>query len=321
MRLEAEIEKAHELLACVPGLRVVAAEESVRFRGFELVSLLELREGEVLEAGTLGARGEARARERLGVREWGGDRWEEFHRGYWITGPDGSPIGTLTVDTMPRGGNMLGLGSLYVRPGMRGRGIAGAVLDAVYAAVCAAGLNGIRLSTDWLWQAPVRYYLARRMRVAMWKHDLVFERSRHRAPYEVRSTAGEFTYFVRRDGRLRPVLRAGRDGGLLVLDELPGALRTDVDERRARWDLMDEVGTLALHLAVAGHPLVRGAEEWEAAWEHSDFGAPEGLAYKIFHWEQYARRKGYAMRGPGLVLDARLLKPSWMGEGEGMVRG
>ncbi|MFF8844554.1 hypothetical protein ACF08N_17860 [Streptomyces sp. NPDC015127] len=39
--------------------------------------------------------------------------------------------------------------------------------------------------------------------------------------------------------------------------------------------------TLALHLALAGWPLVRGAGEWEAAPDSGDIGQPEGLASKI----------------------------------------
>lgn len=67
-------------------------------------------------------------------------------------------------------------------------------------------------------------------------------------------------------------------------------------------------GTFALHLALAGWPLVRAAELWERRYDWSDLGMPEGLAYKITVFEEIARARGYDVRTPRIpgVEDGRV---------------
>jgi hypothetical protein len=59
-------------------------------------------------------------------------------------------------------------------------------------------------------------------------------------------------------------------------------------------------GTFALHLALAGWPLVRSEEAWEHRYHWSDGGEPEGLAYKIEIFEAVFRERGFEIRTPRL---------------------
>jgi hypothetical protein len=57
-------------------------------------------------------------------------------------------------------------------------------------------------------------------------------------------------------------------------------------------------GTFALHLALAGWPLIRSKENWERSWHWSDAGEPEGLACKIEVFEAVSRERGFDVRTP-----------------------
>ena len=57
-------------------------------------------------------------------------------------------------------------------------------------------------------------------------------------------------------------------------------------------------GTFALHLALAGWPLIRSEENWEHRHYWSDAGQPEGLAYKIEIFEAVDRQRGFDVRTP-----------------------
>ena len=83
-------------------------------------------------------------------------------------------VGTLAVATSILGSRTLRLSSLYVRPAERGHGHAKRALSEAYAAATEAGLSGIRFSTEWSWQAAVRFYLGLGAWVWGWKRSLDF---------------------------------------------------------------------------------------------------------------------------------------------------
>jgi len=56
----------------------------------------------------------------------------------------------------------------------------------------------------------------------------------------------------------------------------------------------DAVGTFALHLALAGWPLIRSDELWREG-RYADAGPPEALAHKIEVFEAIARRDGFVV--------------------------
>ncbi|MFF1903480.1 hypothetical protein [Kitasatospora sp. NPDC058218] len=112
-------------------------------------------------------------------------------------------------------------------------------------------------------------------------------------PYRVSEEDGRMLLLVA-DGRRGqvPLLAAGREGRWLRLDETAAYRQSD------GWVHDLARPTLALHLALAGRPLVRGPQWWAEAWRWSDIGEPEGLAYKIEHFEQLARDAGRTVVTP-----------------------
>ncbi|MFJ9419674.1 GNAT family N-acetyltransferase [Streptomyces sp. NPDC101227] len=307
--------RVHQLLVGAPGLRPVALGEGRRFARWELGALAEPALGEAVEPEGLTAASERGLRQRLGSAGREYQHCDERSRRYWLT--DRSEIvGTIAVDSWPRGWQRLGVSSLYVHPRARRAGRALRALTTVYEAASAAGFNGIRLDTHWSWQEAVRFYLARGMWVGNWKHALTLEWGPDRPRYEVRRREEEFAFRLEYGGVCAPVFVARRDGGRLVLRRTRWHRRIEREQGRPGEVLLFHgLATFALHLAVAGWPLVRGAEEWERAPESCDIGAPEGLAYKIRRFERVARAEGWRVETPSPVVDAGLPTPSWIGDG------
>ncbi|MEU8616978.1 GNAT family N-acetyltransferase [Streptomyces sp. NPDC048623] len=239
----------------------------------------------------------------VGVRAGSGPD-DDGRRRYWLLDADHAVIGTITVDTWQRGWSCLGVSSLAVRPAARGAGVARQALESVYDAAVASGLNGAQLHTHWAWQPTVRWYLRREMWVTSWKHDLGLSRVRHLPPYEVTRVRQGFAFSVEEGGVREPLLIAGRKGDVLRLRQAEAYRRRARQGGRHDSTLFYAGTTFALHLALAGWPLVRGAAEWEAAPESSDIGQPEGLARKIQLFEESARRDGWSVCTPSLVLPA-----------------
>ncbi|MGA5817599.1 GNAT family N-acetyltransferase [Kitasatospora sp. NPDC094028] len=288
---DAALERAQERLAAGPRLR--EAEDERRFARWDLASLVEGELGEAVDPDGLAPPVERAWRERLGEsgREWPGG--ELYRRRYWVLDADGEVAGTVAVDNWTQGRGQLALSSLYLRPGARGAGLAAGALDAVYAAAAAEGLPGFRLEAHWSWQSSVRYYLRRGLWVVGWKRALSFARMPQLPPYRVREEHGRLLLLVEDPRRgWVPILAAGAEGGRLRLDET-------ADYRGADgWVHGYARSTLALHLALAGRPLVRGPQWWAEAWRWADLGEPEGLAYKIEHFERLAREAGRPVASP-----------------------
>ncbi|MFJ2581535.1 GNAT family N-acetyltransferase [Kitasatospora aureofaciens] len=287
------MERAQDRLAAGPRLRVVPEGDERRFALWDLASLVEGELGELVDPDGLAPGAERGWRERLGEsgREWPGG--ELYRRRYWVLGADGEAAGTVAVDNWTKGPGQLAVSSLYLRPQARGRGLAAGVLDEVYAAATAEGLPGFRLEAHWTWQHAVRYYLRRGLWVVGWKHSLGLARMPQLPSYRVREEDGRLLLLVA-DGRHGWVslLAAGCEGRWLRLDETAAYRGTD------GWVRGYARSTLALHLALAGRPLVRGPQWWAEAWRWSDTGEPEGLAYKIEHFEQLAQAAGRRVVSP-----------------------
>ncbi len=298
--------RAQERLAAAPSLRAVADEEVREFALWDLAACAEGELGELFDPAAIGPAEEARLRARLGEsgREWPGG--ELYRRRYWLlgdggpdapTGPSGPsgpavPVGTVAVDNWTKGAGQLAVSSLYLRPDARGRGLAAAALDRIYRAATAEGLSGYRLEADWAWPRAVRYYLRRGLWVRSWKHAIGFTRMPQLPPYRVREEQERLVLLVadRPSGApageiWTPLLAAGREGRWLRLDETAAYRQAD------GWVHDYARSTLALHLALAGRPLVRGPQWWAEAWRWSDGGEPEGLAHRI---EQFELRRGAA---------------------------
>lgn len=225
-----------------------------------------------------------------------------YQRGFWLL--DGAArVGTLTLGSL-LGRALLPIGSLYVLPAHRDRGLATRALEACHRAAMQYELHGIVLNTDWTWQRSLRFYMARKLWVRMWKHDLALVWMRDLPEYRVLATE-ERAEFQLHAGDWQTLLRATRLGERLVWEECEALL--------VRREPFDEVyhlapGTFALNLALRGWPLIRSTAAWEERYQSSDAGEPEGLAYKIQVFEAVSRKKNYLVdtpRIPGLSY------PTW----------
>jgi len=188
---------------------------------------------------------------------------------------------------------LISISSLYVDPADRRRNIARRALEAVYRASLANGGGGIRLDTHWTWQPSVRFYARIGMWIWMWKRDLVFTWQPELPPYRVEIEGSEARFLIHQEDRWRAVVTARNLGERLGwepdgLDSLPIELTHTIP------------GTFALHLALAGWPLIRTEEDWEHRHHWCDAGDPEGLAYKIEIFEAVYRQRGFEIRTPRL---------------------
>jgi ribosomal protein S18 acetylase RimI-like enzyme len=216
------------------------------------------------------------------------------HDGYWTPFwllTESRRIGTIAPATMYLGKDLLSIASLYVEPRARRRNVARRALEGFYRAAVAHGAGGIRLETRWTWQPAVRFYARIGMWVRMWKHDLVFTWQPDLPPYRVEFEGSEARFRIERDGGWQILVTARHLGDRLGWE--PQGLQGQP------WEVAHGVpGTFALHLALAGWPLIRSEETWARRYDWSDSGEPEGLAYKIEIFEAVDRERGFEVRTP-----------------------
>ncbi len=266
----------------------------------DLASIVENRLGLLIEPDRLqdSERRELHASATLeneGLNTWS----SKYFNAYWLMkGSD--HVGTVAVANSLLGRRFVGVSSLYVCRAHRGRGHAAGALDAIFAAALAAGLSGIRLSTDWSWQGAVRLYLKLGFWVWGWKRSLDFVRSSDLPPWQVVTEGGVARFIVTRGNQHRTLFEARRAGCWLNWVETPSTVRAQSSELESY-----APGTFALALAIRGFPLISSEEEWRAQLRRgfSDCGGPEGLAFKIRRFEAWDREHGWltpAPRIPGL---------------------
>jgi ribosomal protein S18 acetylase RimI-like enzyme len=214
----------------------------------------------------------------------------EYRRPFWLLA-DGRRVGTVALGTIFFGLELVSISSLYVNPAERRRNVARRALEAVFHAAIANGAGGIRLDTHWTWQPAVRFYARIGMWVWMWKHDLVFTWQPELPPYRVEIAGSEARFLIQQDGRWRAVVVARNLGDRLGWDA-EGLPRRPIEMSHCI------PGTFAVHLALAGWPLVRSEETWARRYHWSDAGDPEGLAFKIEIFEAVSRQHGFDVRTP-----------------------
>jgi len=216
----------------------------------------------------------------------------EYFRPFWLLAGV-RRVGTIAIGTVYYGSDLVSIASLYVDPAERRRNIARRALEAVFRATLANGAGGIRLDANWTWQPAVRFYARIGMWVRMWKHNLVFTWQPDLPPYRVEISGSQAHFLIRQEDRWRAVVTARNLGERLgwKTEDL-GSLPLEMSHCIP--------GTFALHLALAGWPLVRSEEAWEHRHYWSDSGEPEGLAYKIEIFEAVFRERGFEIRTPRL---------------------
>jgi GNAT superfamily N-acetyltransferase len=201
-------------------------------------------------------------------------------------------VGTIAIATMYWGADLISISSLYVEPGGRRRNVARHALEAVYRATLASGAGGIRLDTHWTWQPSVRFYARIGMWLWMWKHDLVFTWQPVLPAHRVEIGESEARFLIQQDDRWCLMVTARNLGERLGWEESGDLARQPIELSHC------VPGTFALHLALAGWPLIRSEKTWEHRHHWSDAGDPEGLAYKIEIFEAVFRQDGLEIRTP-----------------------
>ena len=219
-----------------------------------------------------------------------GSPHEGYSRPFWLLA-DGRRVGTIAIGTFYYGMDLISILSLYVDPAERRRGIARRALEAVYRASLANGAGGIRLDSNWTWQPSLRFYARIGMWIWMWKHNLVFTWQPKLPPYRVEIDGSQARFLIQQEDQWRVMVTAQNLGERLGWDaadlkDLPIEMSHCIP------------GTFALHLALAGWPLIRSDEAWERRYNWSDAGEPEGLAYKIEIFEAVFRERGFEIRAP-----------------------
>jgi GNAT superfamily N-acetyltransferase len=213
-----------------------------------------------------------------------------YRRPFWLL-DHGRRVGTIAISTMISGLDLISVSSLYIDPAERKRNLARRALEAVYRAAIENGAGGLRLDASWTWQPSVRFYARIGMWVWMWKHNLVFTWQPELPPYHVEIGESEARFLIQQDDRWHIAVTARNLGDRLGWE--PDGLEHEPIEM-----LHCIPGTFALHLALAGWPLIRSEETWEHRYHWSDAGQPEGLAYKIEIFEAVDRERGFDVRTP-----------------------
>lgn len=220
---------------------------------------------------------------------------------YWLVRDD-QLLGTIALD-IPGDGwgwSRLTVASLYIFPTLRRQGHGRAVMAELAAACARLGLDGLWLSTHWVWQPTVRFYLDCGYAVQNWKHELRLCLRPADRPHRVVLGDGRVDLLI--DGQPAPVLSASRNGDRLCWHE-PLALQDAPFEDQHAW-----IKTFSLWLAVLGWPLIRDDATWAQRYNWSDAGMPEGLGYKIGVFEAYERHCGFPVHTPRIP---GLPYPTW----------
>jgi len=282
-----------------------SALEMERFVDCELAAMAEYRLGDGTDPRALDPRQRADWTERaaLGALPMPSERPREGC--YWLT-YDGRRIGTVCLGLRRRARSDMYLGSFYLFPDERARGLARAALRAFLFAAATQGL-GLRLTTQWTWGPAVRFWLRQGFWVLHWKRSLCLTRSLDTSAPVFATTGRTATLSVVQGGNPVVLMRAwSRAGRLCWRPCVPLSGLAPEDPLRPVAHAVQS--TFALFLAMAGWPLVRSAQK-AATLAVADGGAPEGLARAIAINEAEDRAQGWRVAPPGPGLGERPFSP------------
>lgn len=305
-RLREQIAGVHARLDAAPTLRPVTEGEARLFAAHDLASLAEVAFGEVVDPLLLSgpAIEDLARRLQYPLREE-----DPYRRRYWIIQVD-RIVGTVAVDDYPIGWDELQLSSLYLRPDARTHGVGGATVDTVRQAATAEGMGGVRLTADWLRPQSIGCYLHLGFLVSHWKHaiHMVWRPGTVRLRYRAAGAERRLVAELELGSTEQPLLTAAPSGPWCRLERHP--LGDHLRERHSSLE-HDALSTMAVHLALDGHPLIRDRVRWEEAYRWSEGGEPEGQARRIWFFEEYARRCGHLVTTPVRELPPGLSWPTW----------
>jgi GNAT superfamily N-acetyltransferase len=271
------------------------AEDTRQWLDWQLASLVEGFHHEQIDVVSLSA-DERTSWERRATERGKGQYTPHspYAKPYWLLDA-GVRVGTIALDRPFPNAQLLGISDLYVRPSRRRCGIASRALRCTHEGAIAAGFSGLRIPTNWSWQPAVRFYTQLGYWILHWKDSLLFTSRRTRPRYRVEFAGRAASFSIERDGTWRTILEAKNDGERLGWTELPEYHAIQESLPDAYWHAP---ATFAVHLALAGWPLIRSQESWEDRSRWRDVGMPEGLALMITIFERLDREQGYLVRAP-----------------------
>ncbi|WP_252180137.1 GNAT family N-acetyltransferase [Endozoicomonas sp. 4G] len=196
-----------------------------------------------------------------------------FHR-YFIL-HDSQIVGSFAVKKDSSGVSYLLVESLYVQPEFRRQGLADQALNAIYEQACAAGLDGIKLQTEYSWKPAINFYLHNGYWLLHWNPCLNFVRSRQFPDYQVTHAGEWLSLSVQDKTDYTPLLSAKKNGDTLQWKVHEYAREVSEDL------LVTAETTFSLHLDVLGWPLKRSGHHNHYC---GDCGGPEALAAQIEWW-------------------------------------
>lgn len=291
---EPRLARIHARLALDPRYEPLAVDaESIRLFGdYDLASLVENRCGVQLDPDKLDAAERHTWLERATNEDL--DRpGAAGTRCYWVRA-GAERVGTIAYRAPAFADKALLVTSVYVAPAHRRRGYARAALLALRDAAFAEGMHEIRLETYWSWESAVRFYSALGMWVCSWARNLTFA-FLHDMPRWNVLFDGDCARFIVGDDK----------------HELIYAQRATSESERLDWSEVAALdprnqshvhgqSTFALVLAVNGWPLLRSDRHWQQQLElgFSDMAGPEGLAFKIRHYEAWEQKHGFRVTAP-----------------------
>lgn len=267
----------------------VSSAEHMGFLDCELATFAEHRLGEIADPLTL----TPAQREDWRRRALAAPLVDLAHRGrqraFWLReGP--RRVGTVCLGGTPDEAIGVHLASYSLFPEHRGRGLATRCFAAIREALAAHG-HGVRLDTAWTWRPAVSFWLRQGLWLHHWRRDLSLVAMPDLPPPAVHLGPRVATLSVAGpDGPLVAVC-AWRRAGRLVQRRVSSPALEDKSSplHFVGWN---GTSTLALHLALAGWPLIRSAAA-QVRFRASDAVAPEGLAERIGGWEAWARHRGW----------------------------
>jgi hypothetical protein len=221
---------------------------------------------------------------------------EAFYTRWWITA-QGREAGVLATARFTSGDGLLPVFSLSIDPPHRRGGVAADAIALAELGARAVGLSGVRMDVPWGWRDGIRYLLAQGFWARRWARHLTLQRGAFASRLAL-TLDGDAATLALRSGALRePLVRATRAGDRLGW-ERTATCRSLLGDPHRYEEAVDAEATLALHLALAGWPLVRTEAAWQRSGAVLNAATPESLLRRIVAWEAALEARGVALEGP-----------------------
>jgi GNAT superfamily N-acetyltransferase len=237
-----------------------------------------------------------------------GESLSDFHAHkytayYWLLSRN-ARIGIYALTIFPNhiGSNYIHVASLYIFREYRGQGLGSKLLNRTYGWAIRNGFDGIRLSTEWVFQRLCHYYLKLGFWLHNWKRSLDFIWDRELSYFSYNGDSHSACLKIRRKNTWNNLYLAVREGEYIRIVFNPDKL-ADLKERESKEGLT----TLSLILALNGLPLHQNAEEAHGT-NIGDAGRPACFARRLQIFEAWEQKHGMNVSTPKIP---GLAYPPW----------